>query len=140
MYMDLDNQTQENEASECRWENSKKVCVNYVTIQYPDWKFLTLIRQQTFFSRCVLWDPSDITQPRKFHQMWVSEYKRKYSTFIIENLLQIIILFLGKSVQPTSGPCSPVRKNTKQTIHGILDIRSKMRHAFVVELSWTFSL
>ena len=28
----------QNEVSTCRQENSSKVCVNYVTIQYPDWK------------------------------------------------------------------------------------------------------
>ena len=54
---------EENEKSKCRWEYSKKVWVNYVTIQYSDWKFWPLW-VWTFLRLYVLFKINTVTAPK----------------------------------------------------------------------------
>ena len=44
-----------NEVWKCRWTNSTKVCVNYVTIHLTRLEILTLIWVRTFFKMCTLY-------------------------------------------------------------------------------------
>ncbi len=80
---------EENEVSKCRWENSRNICVNYVTLEKPDLKSGLLIQVQTYFFEVLAMYKSRIISLSIDH---MNSFIELFSTW---NLTSCVLISIG---------------------------------------------